>query len=260
LDVLIAAHALGIIHRDIKPENIFVTCDRQVKLLDFGIAWRPDAVTIDGDCALGTPIFMPPEQASCDWQAVDGRTDLWSLGATLYLLLTGTYVHSAQTIDGELAAAIAQPVRPVRSVAPSVPEPVAAIVDTALAFDRSDRFADATTMQQAVRGALQLLSNPLLQPNNVSHQGARASQSSIPVDEDLDVSNFSSKPASLSRALLWSFAAALFFGGVAVVIDPHDSVRLFDGLVQRPTLASDQLSSELPIPTHSGRLVSQEPH
>jgi serine/threonine protein kinase len=267
LDVLISAHALGIIHRDIKPENIFITRDRQIKLLDFGIAWRPDAVTLDGDYALGTPIFMPPEQASCDWQAVDGRTDLWALGATLYLLLTGRYVHSAQSVDEELAAAMTQPVWPVRSIAPSVPEVVAAIVDTALAFDRNDRFADATSMQQAVRGALNLLRTDhlSLQPDNESQSLVSAPQPLSSPATDLDISDLDlGKPLPLSRVLLGSLAvAALFAGATVVTTDHHDSSRLLNGLKPLyqapPALAPDPLGSDLTAPPHTGLLASQEP-
>ncbi|HEX2880754.1 MAG TPA: protein kinase [Polyangiaceae bacterium] len=265
LDVLISAHALGIIHRDIKPENIFITHDRQIKLLDFGIAWRPDAVTIDGDYALGTPIFMPPEQASCDWQAVDGRTDLWALGATLYLLLTGRYVHSAQSVDEELTVAMTQQVRPVRSIGPSVPEVVAAIVDTALAFDRNDRFADATSMQQAVRYALQLLTaDPSLQPSNTQQTVVSAPLAAASSEADLDISDLDlGKPVQLPRVLLGSLAVGTLFGAAVVLIDHYHPPRLHDVLKPLyqapPALAPDPLGSDVTAPPHTGLLASQEP-
>jgi serine/threonine-protein kinase len=259
LDVLIAAHALGIIHRDIKPENIFITHDRQIKLLDFGIAWRPDAVTIDGDYALGTPIFMPPEQASCDWQAVDGRTDLWALGATLYLLLTGKYVHAAQSVDEELATAMTQAVLPVRSIAPSVPEPVAAIVDKALAFDQNDRFADAAAMQRAVRNALKLLTDsPALQACSTPAPVITVSNADLDLS-DLDLG----KPTPLYRVLVGSLAVAALFGAAAIVIDHRDSSHVLERpkpLHQAPPiLAPDHLSGEGSVPSPIDRVVSEEP-
>src|SRR5262249_32423679 len=89
LDTLTSFHAEGIVHRDLKPANIFVTRENVVKLLDFGVARMRDA---GGDktragTALGTPSFMAPEQAMGLADGVDGRADLFSVGATLYALL-----------------------------------------------------------------------------------------------------------------------------------------------------------------------------
>ena len=96
LDTLAQAHASGIVHRDIKPENLFLTDDGTVKILDFGIA---GVAAVDGASTLtkagdviGTPAFMAPEQARGRWELVDRQSDLYSLGATLFSLLTGRLV------------------------------------------------------------------------------------------------------------------------------------------------------------------------
>ena len=94
LDTLIAAHAVGVIHRDIKPDNLFLTREGALKVLDFGIAQLlhsgtpgSPALTRAG-LVLGTPAFLPPEQALGRTQEIDARTDIWAVGATMFWLLS----------------------------------------------------------------------------------------------------------------------------------------------------------------------------
>jgi serine/threonine-protein kinase len=157
LDVLAVAHDRGVIHRDIKPENLFWTTKGELRVLDFGIARLRElagsASATQTGATMGTPAFMPPEQASGQWSFVDGRTDLWAVGATLFTLLTGRFVHEAPTVQLIYAAAMTQQARPIASVDPGVPPSVAAIVDRALAWNRDHRWPDARAMQHAVRAA-----------------------------------------------------------------------------------------------------------
>jgi len=157
LDVLFAAHAKGIVHRDIKPENIFITNDGRLKVLDFGIARLREAhqandenATRAGDL-LGTPSFMPPEQALGNADQVDATSDLWSVGATMFRLLTGRTVHQAESINRVLLAAMTMPAPPIARVLPAVPPALALVVDRALAFEQRDRWPDARTMQAQIR-------------------------------------------------------------------------------------------------------------
>ena len=162
LDVLVHAHGRGIVHRDIKPENVFLTSERRVRLLDFGIA-RVEAAsrthTTEAGTTLGTPAFMPPEQALGRWAELDGRSDLWSLGATMYLLLAGSPVREPGSMTEQLLGAMTRPVPSLGTVS-SLPRSVVAVVDRALAFHREDRFPDARSMQLAVRAVLSELSPP----------------------------------------------------------------------------------------------------
>jgi serine/threonine-protein kinase len=157
LDVLVAAHAQGVVHRDLKPENVFTTRTGVVKVLDFGIARLRELSTAStatkSGASMGTPAYMPPEQARGLWDEVDGRSDLWAVGATMFYLLTGRLVHGGRTANEQLLEAMTKPAPPLASVLPSVSPAVAHLVDRALAFEREKRWPDAGRMQGALRGA-----------------------------------------------------------------------------------------------------------
>lgn len=155
LDVLAAAHDQNILHRDVKPENLFLTTKDELKLLDFGIARCRELSTASRETQIGVPIgtlpFMAPEHAAGDWSTVDARSDLWSVGATMFILLSGKYVHDEHTWARMLAAATSRPARAIGGMVPALLGEVASIVDRALAFEKADRWPDARTMQDAVR-------------------------------------------------------------------------------------------------------------
>ena len=154
LDVLAKAHAKNVIHRDIKPANIFLARGDEVKVLDFGIARITDALDAgmtQTGTAIGTPGYMAPEQARGRWNDVDGRTDLWAVGATMYALLIGQRPRRAETVQEELLAAMTQPMQPIAQVLGGLPPAIADYIDKAVAFERRDRFPDAATMQAALR-------------------------------------------------------------------------------------------------------------
>jgi serine/threonine protein kinase len=158
LDTLAVAHAIGIVHRDLKPDNVFITDAGEVKLLDFGIARIREEQAIAEQATatgtmLGTPAFMPPEQAMGRWDEVDGRTDLYAVGATAWLLLTGRLVHEANSITELLVSVATKKAASIRTLAPTLPAHVIAAIDRSLAFDRKDRWPDARAMAQALRDA-----------------------------------------------------------------------------------------------------------
>jgi serine/threonine-protein kinase len=158
LDVLVAAHAVGIIHRDIKPDNLFVQQNGSLKVLDFGIARvRTEGGPAKGATRTGTTIgtvaFMSPEQA-VGRSDLDVRADLFSVGATMFRVLAGRHVHEAPSQFQLMMMAAMNPAPPLASVLPGVPAEVALVVDRALAFDRDHRYPDARTMQDDVRALL----------------------------------------------------------------------------------------------------------
>jgi serine/threonine-protein kinase len=148
------AHRQGVIHRDLKPDNILLQ-EGQPLLADFGIALAVSnaggsRVTQTG-LSLGTPQYMSPEQATAD-QHVDGRSDIYSLAAVLYEMLTGDPPHVGSTAQAIIARVVTERPRPVRVSRPSVPTWVAAAVERALEKIPADRFASALDFAEALQG------------------------------------------------------------------------------------------------------------
>lgn len=155
LEVLDVAHGLGIVHRDIKPDNLFLTSSGGVKVLDFGIARMKqggsDIRTRIG-AMLGTMPYMSPEQIAGG--QIDGRADVFAVGATMFRVLTRRHVHEGSTESELLIKMATQPVPALRTVAPSVSPEVCAIVDRALAFDLSRRYPTARAMREDIERVL----------------------------------------------------------------------------------------------------------
>ena len=170
LDTLHAFHEVGIVHRDIKPANIFVTKER-VKLLDFGVARMREAggEQTRAGTALGTPSFMAPEQAMGLTDGVDGRADVFSIGATLYAVLSGQRLHQGRSDNEAFILAATQPAPSLARVAPDLAVEVIALVDKALAWDPRNRFETAAAMREE---CLRILA--IHKPDAVPRAGAQA--------------------------------------------------------------------------------------
>ncbi len=142
-----AAHKAGLIHRDIKPSNILRSSEGVVKLGDFGLVKpagiKGTEVTALGEM-VGTPHYMSPEQSRCD--ALDERSDIYSLGATYFALLTGRPPFNSPDCMQVLFAHCAHPVPDPREIAPDVPEVCTAIIRKAMAKNRAQRHASAAEL------------------------------------------------------------------------------------------------------------------
>jgi serine/threonine-protein kinase len=157
LDVVAAIHAEGIVHRDLKPENVFLTSDGGLKVLDLGIARVVESRTqTKMGILMGTPGFVAPEQALGNAPAIDARTDLFSIGALMFAILTGEVIHPAPTGMEQMVLAASKQARSLRSVLPDASDALAHVVDTALAFDKAKRWASAGDMKTALEAAMSL--------------------------------------------------------------------------------------------------------
>ncbi len=136
-----AAAAHGVIHRDVKPENLLVGADGAVKVADFGLAKRlqSDAVNTASGVIVGTPRYMSPEQAQGD--ALDWRSDMYSLGATLFHLVAGRPVFDGNSAMKVCMKHIQEPPPSLASVAPGVPDQLSRTVGRMLSKRREERYA-----------------------------------------------------------------------------------------------------------------------
>ncbi|MBD0371363.1 MAG: protein kinase [Pyrinomonadaceae bacterium] len=164
---LAAAHRAGIVHRDIKPENLMRRSDGLVKVLDFGIA---KVITTEGDAGapsdnipltttgalVGTVRYMSPEQAS--GEAVDARTDIWSLGVVLYELAAGRPPFDKESMTATLIDITSHETAPLSSLVPHAPEALSRVVERAMRKERGERFQTAAEMIDALDEAVRALS------------------------------------------------------------------------------------------------------
>jgi len=148
-EALAYAHENRVVHRDIKPANTMWTRDKKAKIMDFGLAKVVEEVRNHTTVVAGTPYYMSPEQTL--GKNIDHRTDIYSLGVTIYEMATGTVPFKEGNIPYHH---VHTPAPDVRQLRPDLPEPLPAIVTRCLAKDPADRYQSAREVLAKIRGAL----------------------------------------------------------------------------------------------------------
>jgi serine/threonine-protein kinase len=246
------AHAAGIVHRDLKPDNVFLV-EREdepmrIKLLDFGVS----KIARAGDSPLktltrqgtvvGTPYYMSPEQAQA-FPDVDGRTDIYSLGAILYEALAGRPPIEGKTYEQVIVNICVHDVENVRTFNPDVPEGIAQLIHKALSRERADRFPDARAMLEAIaehapeslrRGTpsaeLRISAKPGSNPPRVAATPITAKVATPELADTVNVESLSDVTGERPDSLLESGISAKSGGGSAP--------ELYDGEDEATTLPS----------------------
>ncbi len=158
------AHERGVIHRDFKPPNLMIDTEGRVYVMDFGLAKLANiqgSGTVTG-AILGTPSFMSPEQASGRPGEIDRRSDVYSLGATLYVLVSGKPPYDGETVTEVLVKILTTEPEPLRKVCPSAPLEIEAIVDRSMRRVKGERYATAKELAEELTRFLE--GQPVLAP------------------------------------------------------------------------------------------------
>jgi serine/threonine protein kinase len=267
LDVLVASHARGILHRDIKPENLFLTTSGELKVLDFGIARLAVSELgpseTDAGTLLGTPAFMPPEQASGHVDSIDARTDVWAVGATMFTLLTGRFVHESKTRNEQLGLAMTASAPSLAKLMPNAPLALVRTVDRALAFAQDDRWKDASEMRAAVRWVrdhwAEIQTSPERIPDEWDRDDARAMLPTSTTVGDRVVES-SKSPAPGRRRIAFTVASTALLVGAVLVHRTLASSRLEERSRQSRAAASPPAGSSLAPRAIEAPVRDETPH
>ena len=235
------AHSAGIIHRDVKPANIMLGSGGGVKVMDFGIARALSSQTLTQTATvLGTASYLSPEQAQ--GEAVDARSDIYSLGVVLYEMLTGRPPFSG---DSPVAVAYKHvredPPLP-SSIAPEVPQELEAIVMKAMAKNPANRYASAQEMAEDLDRFLRgepVVATPILPGTDTmvirhTHEGTAVLPATLPEEEE---------EGRGARTLAWILVALLILGALGVALYFLARTLTGTGTVTVPNVMGERFQS-----------------
>ena len=221
------AHAQGVVHRDIKPANILLTAASVPKIADFGIAKVPTSHLTATQTILGTPLFMSPEQLL--GEDVDGRSDLFSLGALLYNLLTGAPPFPGETIETISQQVLHKSARPPSECVEGLHSDLDGLVARMMAKDRTERYQNGDEIAQELARALD--GQPPLRALSVGEKTLDVKTPAL--SPPVDIAEQPRSPAlrsAPSRILPWILVAAVTAGAAYRWQDIRSFVDAFQKL------------------------------
>jgi serine/threonine protein kinase len=217
------AHARGVVHRDIKPGNIILTTSGEPKILDLGLSKRlglPDTTLTHLGQFMGTPCYISPEQAQGQ-KDVDGRADIYSLGATYYHLVTGEPPYQGESAVEIVSQHVLSGVPDPRNIRQGLPDDVAVVIRRMMAKDPADRYPDCgalrTDLERIARGK---------PPRGMAPAVGLATSALTPVVAPPEPEAPPHPPYTAFRFVRDLVILAFLLAGLAVVLDRQGILRL----------------------------------